>query len=365
MITLPFSIDRKSVVKLPHQVADGLRRCVVDGIIAPGEKMPSAMALASELGVSRRVAIEALRILAGDGIVSLRAKTRAIVNTAVSHVKNHRILIIQQGGVIGNAMSTFFDQLGIRLGEAGYGVNFASLPRVGSRQMYDIARLRAALRVPYELIVCPYAKTYVMSVVKAAGQPFAMMFDGATSDRNCVGGIDIDTAGVYNAFAMHCARRRVRRVVVVEKWRGNGKDVLAALASAGVGAEPWIVSAKICTFRDESLERAMFDAFARRISSAGKSWLPDVIYFTDESSCYGAMTAMLTYGVRVPEDVRVATVAIRGGIRAYKTTLTRIEYDGCAMGDVASGMLLEYLRTGEFPVGASLRPAYRVGGSFR
>ncbi len=365
MATLPFSVDRKSVVKLPHQVADGLRRCVVDGIIAPGERMPSAMSLASELGVSRRVAIEALRILAVDGIVSLRAKSRAVVNTEVSHVKNHRILIIQQGGVIGNAMPLFFDQIGIRLGDAGYSVNFASLPRVGVRQMYDVARLRAALRVPYELVVCLRARPYVMSVVKAAGQPFAMIFSGATPDRNCVGGIDIDTAGVYKSFAMHCARRGVRRVVVVGKWRGDGKEVLAALASAGIGAEPWIVPAKICTFRNESLERAVFDAFARRISSVGKSWLPDVVYFTDESSCYGAMTAMLTCGVRVPEDVRVATVAIRGGIRAYKTTLTRIEYDGCKMGDVASGMLLEYLRTGEFPAEASLSPAYRVGGSFR
>ena len=62
--------------------------------------------------------------------------------------------------------------------------------------MYDIARLRAALRAPYELVVCPFARPYVMSVVKAAGQPFAMMLAGATSDRNCVGGIDIDTAGV-------------------------------------------------------------------------------------------------------------------------------------------------------------------------
>ena len=365
MRALPFSVDRKSIVKLPHQVADGLRRCVADGIIAPGEKMPSAMALASELGVSRRVAIEALRMLAGDGIVSLRAKSRAVVNTEVSHVKNHRVLIIQQGGVIGNALSPFFDQLGIRLGEAGYSVNFASLPRVGSRQRYDIARLRAALRIPYELVVCPYARPYMMSVVKSAGQSFAMVLAGATSDRNCVGGIDLDTAGAYKSFAMHCARRRVRRVIVVEKWRGNGEGVSAALASAGIGAEPWIVPAKICIFRNESVERAAFDAFARRIAAEGKSWLPDVIYFTDESLCYGAMTAMLTYGVSVPEDVRVATIAIRGGIRAYKTTLTRIEYDVCKMGDVASGMLLDYLRTGEFPAGASLQPVYRIGGTFK
>ena len=56
---MPFEIDRKSWVKLPHQVADGIRRCIVDGVWKPGDKLPSARALASELGVSFRVAVEA------------------------------------------------------------------------------------------------------------------------------------------------------------------------------------------------------------------------------------------------------------------------------------------------------------------
>jgi DNA-binding LacI/PurR family transcriptional regulator len=77
------------------------------------------------------------------------------------------------------------------------------------------------------------------------------------------------------------------------------------------------------------------------------------------------MTAMLTHGVSVPEDVRVATVANRGSLRAFKTTLTRIEYDLSAMGDAASDFVLKFLRSGEFPADAVVRPAFRVGGSFR
>ena len=160
---LPFEIDRKSWVKLPHQVADGIRRCIVDGVWKPSEKLPSARALASELGVSFRVAVEALRILAKEG----------------------------------------------------------------------------------------------------------------------------------------------------------------------------------------------------------RSWLPDVLYFSDDFLCYGAMTAMLTHGIRVPEDVHVASLANKGHLRAYRTTLTRVEYDAEAMGDKAADVLLEYLRNGDFTQGCVLSAAYRIGGSFR
>ena len=77
------------------------------------------------------------------------------------------------------------------------------------------------------------------------------------------------------------------------------------------------------------------------------------------------MTAMLTHGIRVPEDVRVVSLASKGQMRAYKTALTRVECDAEAMGDKAADVLLEYLRSGVFPQGRILGYVYRIGGSFR
>ena len=362
---MPFEIDRKSWVKLPHQVADGIRRCIVDGVWKPGDKLPSARALASELGVSFRVAVEALRMLAKEGRVSLRAKSCAVVNVEETLQKNHRILLVQPGGVQQLSIMTAYDRLRMRLNEAGYIVTFLTLSRVGAHSRYDIAQLRAELRRPYELVVCPQPKKHVLDVIKASGQSFAVVLGENVSAQNFVGNISNNAVDAAKEFAVHCAGRKVRRVVVVAKWRGNGDEALAALSSVGVAAERWIVPAKVCTFRGESVERAAFDAFSRRIAKEGKSWLPDVLYFSDDFLCYGAMTAMLTHGIRVPEDVRVASIANKGHLRAYKTTLTRVEYDAEAMGDKAADVLLEYLRNGEFPQDCALGPAYRIGGSFR
>ena len=365
MGTLPFEIDRESWVKLPHQVADGIRRGIVDGVWKPGEKLPSARALASELGVSFRVAVEALRILAKEGRVSLRAKSCAVVNVEESLQKNHRILLVQSGGIQHFMTMTVYDRLRKRLSEAGYIVTFLTLSRVGAHSQYDIAQLRAELRRSYELVVCQQPKKHVLDVIKASGQRLAVVLGEKVSAKNFVGNISNSYAGAAQAFAAHCARRKVRRAAVVAKWRGDGGDVISALSDRGVAAERWIVQAKVCALRGESVERAAFDAFSRRIAKEGKSWLPDVLYFADDFLCYGAMTAMLTCGVRVPEDVRVVSTANKGHLRAFKTSLTRIEYNAEAMGDAAADALLEYLRTGEFPTGCNLCPAYRIGGSFR
>ena len=362
---MPFEIDRESWIKLPHQVADGIRRCIVDGFWKPGDKLPSARALASELGVSFRVAVEALRILAKEGRVSLRAKSCAVVNVEETLQKNHRILLVLSGGVQYFMSMTVYDRVRARLSEAGYIVTFLTLPRVGVHSRYDIAQLRAELRRPYELVVCPQPKRHVLDVIKASGWPFAVVLGEKVSAQNFVGNVSSSAMDAANEFAAHCTRRKVRRVVVVAKWRGNGDEALAALSSAGVAAERWIVPTKVCTFRGERVERAVIDAFSRRIVTKGRSWLPDVLYFSDDFLCYGAMTAMLTHGIRVPEDVRVASLANKGHLRAYKTTLTRVEYDAEAMGDKAADVLLEYLRNGEFPHDCTLGPAYRIGGSFR
>lgn len=359
-------IDRKSWIKLPYQVAGVLRRAIAADVWAPGEKLPSARTLASGFGVSFRVAVEALRILAGENRISLRAKSRALVNVEVSVLKNHRVLLVLPGGIHEYANMTVYERMRMRLNEAGYMVSVTSLMRVGSRNNYDVAQLRTDLRRQYELVVCPYtAHGQVLDIIRSSRQPFVIMPGKAVEAKNFVGNIRRDIRSPERAFVGHCRRRKVRRVTIVGKWSGDGAGIQAALAAEGIAAEVMIVRAKVCVFRGESIERSVFDAFSRRFAREGKSWLPEVLYFTDDFACYGAMTAMLTHGVRVPEDVRLATVANRGSLRAFRTTLTRVEYDLPAMGDAASDYILGFLRNGEFPPDAVVRPVFRIGGSFR
>ena len=117
-------IDRGSWVKLPHQVADALRRAIADGVWTPGDRLPSSRDLSSELGVSRRVAMDALRILAKEGRVSIREKSSAVVNVEESLHKNHKVLLLRQGSV---SFVDADDRIRMRLSDAGYMVTMSSL----------------------------------------------------------------------------------------------------------------------------------------------------------------------------------------------------------------------------------------------
>ncbi|MEV4471133.1 PLP-dependent aminotransferase family protein [Nonomuraea sp. NPDC049504] len=66
-VDLPLSLSRTSAEPLTAQLAGRLRRAMLDGALAPGERLPSTRALAVQLGVSRTVVTEAYQQLYAEG----------------------------------------------------------------------------------------------------------------------------------------------------------------------------------------------------------------------------------------------------------------------------------------------------------
>jgi GntR family transcriptional regulator/MocR family aminotransferase len=70
---LGLSLDRASRRSLALQLADCLRRAVVEGALPAGAKLPPSRALAQELGISRRLVTDAYEQLTGEGWFETRA----------------------------------------------------------------------------------------------------------------------------------------------------------------------------------------------------------------------------------------------------------------------------------------------------
>ncbi|MEO3794457.1 PLP-dependent aminotransferase family protein [Nonomuraea sp. B10E15] len=64
---MPVSLSRDSAEPLTAQLAGWLRRAMLDGALAPGERLPSTRALAVQLAVSRTVVTEAYQQLYAEG----------------------------------------------------------------------------------------------------------------------------------------------------------------------------------------------------------------------------------------------------------------------------------------------------------
>ena len=83
-IELLLSVTRDGPGTLGAQIEDQFRRAIRDGSLRAGERVPSTRDLARQLGVSRRIAVDAYAQLAAEGYLSLRQGARPRVSAAAA-----------------------------------------------------------------------------------------------------------------------------------------------------------------------------------------------------------------------------------------------------------------------------------------
>ena len=83
MTTLHLPIDRSSGTPIHRQIYEGLRRVVLDGLLRPGQRVPSTRAMAVELGVSRLPVLTAYDQLLHEGYLTGRIGSGTFVSAAL------------------------------------------------------------------------------------------------------------------------------------------------------------------------------------------------------------------------------------------------------------------------------------------
>ena len=83
-LELLLSVSRDGSRTLGAQIEDQLRQAIREGALRPGARVPSTRDLARQLGVSRRVVVDAYAQLAAEGYLSLRQGARPRVSDAAA-----------------------------------------------------------------------------------------------------------------------------------------------------------------------------------------------------------------------------------------------------------------------------------------
>ena len=373
MKELPFSIDRSSCIKLPYQVADGLRSAIQSGVWKPGERLPSSRELKRMLGVSVRAPAEALQILAAEGLITLREKCGAVVSETQFPAVKGRVLLIVPGGAQIRPVGVLMENVRRDLNAARYLVVTTSVLREkdfveDDHDPYNLDQLEHELRMAYSLVVLYGAPPFTDGIVRLlakARHPFLIVGGPHAEAANCIGSIGYSMDRAIGKFTGHCQRAGIKRAVFVRKWRDDRSNVANALRKAGVKVEMLSVPQCVERGRAEDLWRMACASFERILAEKGRKWLPDLIYFTDDHCFQGAVMSLLKRKISVPDDVRLVTETNAGIRPPFTVSIACIENDLKKSAKTISVTVLDYLeRSRKIPSDLFLDCEYVSGDTF-
>ena len=358
--TLPFAVSRSSRATLVSQVVDGLRDGIVSGFFKEGDVIPTTRDLAAALGVSRIVTRAAVKSLTDSGFIIPRPRAGSVVLGRDEKLWRGSVLFVQRSDGRGFYANVFSSVLRARLVKAGWlFTQVTVLPKPSETP--DLAELELHLTHPVSLAVTMFDNPPAERLLTKSGVPFVTLGDKATCRlRGCVGHVRYDRAAAAGELAEAARRAGVRSVLEVGCERFN--DLGAALKAAGIRAERWVVDVPPGGKAPEAIAFAARDAFAARLAKS-RAWLHDLLYFSDDYDCAGALAAFAAAGIKVPGDVRVATWANLGNGPVFARELSRMEMDpeGDA-GKVADAILAQLEgRPGDFPL--TLAPKFQKGAT--
>ena len=348
---LPFCFDGTRRSGLSDQLADGLRQAILTGHIKPGETLPTILEWAKILDVSIRVPEAAIARLVSEGLIIARRRHGCVVaeRDNAPNWRGHVLVIVPDD----DACYYSNVQLGCvraRLSAAGYLVSSLTVLRNDGTDEcfnYDLAPLEFALRQSVDLavLIFNYRRTSIARAVARSGVPFVEFADAEPCRlKGCVGSVCLDKATAMRRLEEQCRTVGIKRVMQVGAYTSN-YDAHFFRKMKEVKFSNWRTERKIIEYGvNESMVRGAMESFRQRLAAKGRGWLPELFYFTDDHVTSGALMAMLEAGIRVPDDVRVVTMANWGLGPVFPAALTRLEMNPYSHGEALAQMALDYLK---------------------
>ncbi|MBP5544350.1 MAG: substrate-binding domain-containing protein [Kiritimatiellae bacterium] len=358
----PFELDRTRHGDLARQIADGLRTAIETGYYRPGDVLPPVRDLGEILGVSMGIAVQAVTMIREESLISPRPRVGSVVCSKDRPLwKGHVVIVVPPGR--GNPFDNMV-HVAVRDGliAAGYLPLSASVGETAPGKFNDFSLLDTILKQQTDLVVQIQGQECVARWLSRRGVPFVRFGLTDFKPPNCVGLVRRNDDAAVADFAAHCREAGVKSVAQISVF--NRANVAAALSAAGIEVRTWRVPRALDYGTGYELSQWAMSFFRARLASRGAKGLPELIFSSDDHLTTGMLAAFYEAGVRIPGDVRLATLANIGYGPVFPLPLTRMEFDTSEIGKAMTGSILSYLQTGEFPQGIVVGPKYVRGETF-
>lgn len=183
-----FTLDRSSPVPLYFQIAEQFEKAILDGTIAPGDRIDNEIDLAKDLGLSRPTMRQAIQVLVDKGML---VRKRG-VGTQVVHGKIKRSV----------ELTSLFDDL----------TAAGQTPRT---EVIAVSKVAADDDVAHDLQLQPGDDVWSLERLRFIGkQPLALMHNFIPVDVIDLDALDLEAVGLYShlrakGILMRVARQRI------------------------------------------------------------------------------------------------------------------------------------------------------------
>ena len=357
------SLDNASPDALSDQLAAAIRRKIALGELKPGDRLPSVREMARICGTSVRVPLTALDVLTGEGAVVSRPRLGTIVLGQKRKMWRGRVLVLRNCVCPDYTGMVLREEIAVALARASWRVEFVSVPHAKGRKTPDMNAVTRDLAEDIDFAICCFGSEKAIRALEEKGVKYAVLDGSLSRGPNNVVNVIWAYDSAVREFAADCVRKGVERVFAVsfDVMSVQRMGMSRAMADAGIALDAVSVTPSLLSSRLESFRECGYRAVRERLADDTR---PEVVFFADDYLAVGGMWALAEAGLRVPEDVKVVTVANRNNVPFFPKALTRMEWDQSANGARISRAILKFLRDGVERGNMFLSPGYFCGETF-
>jgi len=353
---LPFGVDRNLGTDLVDQIVGNASLAISEGTLANGAQLPGIRRLAKELDVSEITVRRAVKELCRRGV--LQARTRVGLTVCGGGRRSWRGVVVgirpahDSGMYYANVLESTIASL---LMKNGWLFARMEWPDTPSGAGTDVAGLLKCISPV--LVVALFPSHAMLNALDCSGLSFVQVWTQKRSRnaRMCIRPCaDLALSKLVETFAAH----GVRKVLSVCQ-HVSGIECTTALKNAGFSVRKMYISPLDGYAQPESVQRAALKTFDRLLAKGSID--ADAVVFNDDYLTAGALSAFERHGVRVPEDIRLATTSNHGLGPVYFRKLTRLEVDPVRHGREIADTLLKMLDGGECVSEMSIETTFEEG----
>ena len=362
---LPFRLDKANKATLTDQLVDGVRKAIDDGVFKEGDRLPTREEIVRHFNVSLRVPRMAYRRLRAEGVVITRARLGCVIARPTGSKKWKGVVLYVRHDVDIDSYSGSIVESEVRkqIESSGY-----LMLVVGIRQKavnsFDFSAVERYCDFNVVLAIVSCTHSAVRRWFSRHKVPY-VIFGGAYDVDGCVEPILAkDDRMAREAFVAQCVARGIRRVVQVSFLYPGVLNLKPSLEKEGIACDIWKIRPMPGLPHLDGIIQSSTKAFLRRFEKEGRSWLPDLLLFTDDYVASGAFAAFAACGIQAPSDVRLVSLVNEGCRIPYARRLSAFVHDPRKLALRLVHPALAYLNRRKAPVLTPQYMTYEIGETF-